>query len=217
MVYLKYQNIYQYILHPEEQEISTEEWEEFTTDCMQIIAINYRRLKIPREDLASNQFVIEDTLCHLLKIISEKIHTYNNEKATFKTWINGYIKNLVKEFSNRKYPFDRDITFSELNKNSDVDIFDLLLSIPDNERPEQLLLFKEAQKELKLALEKLSSNQYKVIYYRCFKGYSVEKTAEIMKTTKDRISNILNKARERLKIHLEELGWDVQKYKRKAN
>lgn len=214
---LKYQNIYQYLLQPEEQELSPGEWKEFCTDCMQMIKINYKKLKIPREDLASNNYVIEDTFSHLLKTISQKIHTYNPEKATFKTWINGYIKKIVLHFSNRLYPFDEDVLLSDLNKNSDVDIFDLLLSIPADERPEQLLLFKEGLKDLELALNKLSSNQYKVLDYRCFKGYSVEETAKAMNTTKDRISNTLNKARERLKIHLEEMGWDVQKYKRKAN
>jgi RNA polymerase sigma factor (sigma-70 family) len=214
---LKYQNIYQYILHPDEQTLTIEEWKEFNSDCMDMIAINYRKLKMPREDLASNLYIVEETHCHLLEIINKKIHTYNPEKATFKTWMNGYIRNIVREFSNRYYPFNGDISFSALNKDSDIDIFDLLLSSPENEQPDQLLLFKEAQETLKVALEKLPSSQYKVLYYRCFKGFSVEKTAELMNTKKERISNILNKARERLKIHLEEMGWDVQNYRRKAN
>lgn len=215
---MKYQRIYQYILHPEEQLITTAEWKEFYTDCMNLIAINYRRLKIKREDLASNQYVVEETCSHLLEVIHKRIHTYNPEKATFKTWVNGCIKMIVLEFSNRIYPFDaKEITSSDLNKESNVDIFELLLAAPQTNQPDEILLYKEATESLRTALNKLPSTWYKVLYYRCFKGYSVEETAKVMKTKKERISNILNKARERLKVHLEEMNWDVQNYKRKAN
>lgn len=215
---MKYDNIYQYILHPEQQDLSMEEWKQFNNDCLKMIAINYRKLKISREDLASNHSIVEETYCHLLEIISKKINTYDPEKATFKTWINGYIKRIVLEFSNRIYPFDaREVTSSDLNKDLEVDIFDLLLVTPESEHPDELLLYKEAEASLRLALEKLPSNWYKVLYYRCFKCYSVEETARVMKIKKERVSNILNKARERLKTHLEEMGWDVQNSKRKAN
>lgn len=215
---MKYLNIYQYILHPEENIISTEEWKAFSKDCLSLISLNYRKLKIPREDLAGNYSIVEDTFCHLLEVIHKKIHTFDPENSTFRTWINGYIKKIVLQFSNRYYPFDaKEILSSDLSKDSEVDIFELLLSIPKNELPDEKVLYQEALDSLKLALEKLPSSWYKVLYYRCFKGYSVEDTAKALNTKKERISNMLNKARERLKIHLEEMGWDIQNYKRKAN
>jgi RNA polymerase sigma factor (sigma-70 family) len=215
---LKYQNIYQYILRPEENIISKEEWKEFSKDCLKLISINYRKLNVPREDLASNHSIVEDTFCHLLEVINKKIHTFNPEKATFRTWINGYIKKVVLQFSNRYYPFDAmEVSSSDLNKDSEVDIFELLLSIPKSELPDEKLLYQEALDSLRVALDKLPSNWYKVLHYRCVKGYSVEDTAKALNTKKERISNMLNKARERLKIHLEEMGWDIQNYERKAN
>lgn len=206
------------MLQQEEHELSMEEWKEFNNDCLKRIAINYRKLKIPREDLAANFSIVEETYCHLLEEISKKIHTYSPEKATFMTWINGYIKRIVLEFSNRIYPFEtKEITSSDLIKDSEVDVFDLLLTTPESERPEELLLYKEAKASLRLALEKLPSNWYKVLDYRCFKGYSVEETANAMKTTKERISNITNKARGRLKIHLDEMGWNTLNTKGKEH
>lgn len=217
-MFLKYSKIYEYILQPEEHELSMEEWKEFNNDCLKRIAINYRKLKVPREDLASNFSIVDETYCHLLEEISKKIHTYTPEKATFMTWINGYIKLIVLEFSNRVYPFDaKEVTSSDLIKDSGVDVFDLLLTAPESERPEQLLLYKEAIASLRLALEKLPSNWYKVLHYRCFKGYTVEETAIAMKTTKERISNITNKARGRLKVHLDEMGWQPPNIKGKEH
>lgn len=192
-----------------------EEWDFFFKECKDMIRINYRKLAIPREDLARNEWVVDDTLSHLLWQIGKKVNTYNQEKATFKTWINGFVKFIVLEFSNAKYPFEKDeITETELGL--EYDIFDFLQNTSP-ETPEDKLKFDMYINELRLALEQLPTNWYRVLYMRIFEELSVEETANRLNITKKRVYNITNKGRERLKEILIDMGWDFLLSDREAN
>ena len=146
----------------------------------------------------SNIFVAEDLMEEtFFKLITKRPRF--NEKSSFKTWIYAVARNIALDYLRK-------------NKNIIVPIQDHENLLIEELTVEQQYLIKEQKISLYNAMKNLSFEYRQVLFLTFFEDFSNEQSATVMKKNKRQIENLLYRAKQSLKNHLEKEGFIYEEY-----
>ena len=146
----------------------------------------------------SNIFVAEDLMEEtFFKILIKKPKF--NEKSSFKTWLYAIARNIT-------------IDYIRKNQNITVPIEEYENYLVEELTVEQQYLIKEQKIELYNAIKNLSSEYRQVLFLVYFENLSNAQVASIMKKSNRQIENLLYRAKNALKKHLEKEGFVYEEY-----
>ncbi|MBR6503259.1 MAG: RNA polymerase sigma factor [Clostridia bacterium] len=146
----------------------------------------------------SNIFIAEDLMEEtFFKILIKKPKF--NEKSSFKTWLYAIARNIALDYLRK-------------NSNVTVPIENYENSLVEELTVEQQYLIKEQKIELYNAIKNLSSEYRQVLFLVYFENLSNAQVASIMKKSNRQIENLLYRAKNALKKHLEKEGFVYEEY-----
>ncbi len=126
----------------------------------------------------------EDIVQEVFIKIWKNAYRFNPEKAQFNTWFYTILTNSC---------------YSKAKKENRIKTVEIVDNLTDSgESIEKILIDKQVNKNLRLAMLKLSKREQEVLMLRYFSEYSNKDTAEIMKTTVKAIETLLIRSRKKL-------------------
>ncbi|QGG57839.1 RNA polymerase sigma factor [Paenibacillus sp. B01] len=181
----KYQPIYEALIAGKKPDESL--WIELLSHCRFEVC---RRIKFHNFGFLENEDDIDRLVHDFGYAIARSIHRYDSERATFKTYINGIIDNMVIEASKQ---------FNKRKREKSLEIFHYFNSDEWKNNSESHSILKEEVEELNEILKQLTTQQYNIVKLRLIENLSVEETALQLGISTKIVSNRLNKAKERIK------------------
>lgn len=146
----------------------------------------------------SNVFVAEDLMEEtFFKILIKKPKF--NEKSSFKTWLYAIARNIA-------------IDYIRKNQNTTVPIEEYENYLVEELTVEQQYLIKEQKIELYNAMKNLSFEYRQVLFLVYFENFSNTQVSVVMKKSNRQIENLLYRAKNALKKHLEKEGFVYEEY-----
>lgn len=146
----------------------------------------------------SNVFVAEDLMEEtFFKILIKKPKF--NEKSSFKTWLYAIARNIA-------------IDYIRKNQNITVPIEEYENYLVEELTVEQQYLIKEQKIDLYNAMKNLSFEYRQVLFLVYFENLSNTQVSVVMKKSNRQIENLLYRAKNALKKHLEKEGFVYEEY-----
>jgi RNA polymerase sigma factor (sigma-70 family) len=208
---MQFENIYLCLLNGDNPSI--QEFDRFLKTLRVRIRAEFRH-RCKRSDLEKNEAIVNDVLSETLERISYNIHKYSPEKSTFLTWIYGIIKNVCLNYATKTYGFhkigvDHAILLPDEEKDNG-DIFEYLLSSAEiQQSAESKVLEEEMLQHIIKVLDRLSQQQYNVMYLHFREDLSIEEISIRLNISKENVSRTLYKARQKIRKCLREMGYRV--------
>ncbi len=145
---------------------------------------------------AGSAELAEDLTEEVFFRVLKYIQNYDEEKATFKSWIFRIAHNLVVDYFRSKPRYVHEA-------------LDEQLGVEDGqmERMEERIYQEEARKLLKESLNRLTDEQRQVILMKYFLGMSNLEVGEVMGKRKGAINSLQNRALKRMGAYLRERGY----------
>lgn len=157
-------------------------------DCLTLYINSYVSNIFAAEDLMEETF---------FKLLTKKPKF--NEKSSFKTWLYAIARNIA-------------LDYLKSHKNTTLSIEDYENHLIEELTVEQAYLIKEQKIELYNAIKNLSSEYRQVLFLVYFENLSNAQVASIMKKSNRQIENLLYRAKNALKKHLEKEGFVYEEY-----
>ena len=129
----------------------------------------------------------EDIVSEVFIKVAKNAHTFDENKASFKTWIFRIAKNALIDH----YKTKRDIA------SIDDEQADIVISVDFEEQLEQIS--DEKRKVIYNELYKLNERERKIICYKFFEGYTNRQIAMIMEMNESTVGTVLSRTLKKLR------------------
>jgi RNA polymerase sigma factor (sigma-70 family) len=182
----KYQPIYEAIQAG--HDLDEELWEELISHCRCEVR---RRIEAYNFTFLAVEDVIDRIVHDFGGELARTVHRYDPGRATFKTYVNGIIDNMVKNAAKQ---------FNRRKREKTLEVLDFCKTLEGTNDPENLVILKEEIEELYEILNQLTAKQYQMIKLKLIEGLSVDEIVIRIGIPPKKVSNRLNKAIMRIKI-----------------
>jgi RNA polymerase sigma factor (sigma-70 family) len=135
----------------------------------------------------------EDLTIDFLGKISSKLHTYDNQKSLFRTWMTNCIINHLNEYKNKKSTKDKIITDPIITNNSDNESYDITIT-----SDEDILKTISYLNIIKLIKDKLCDDDWKIFELHFIQGYNQMETGNLLKLREDTMWFRIKRIRKKL-------------------
>lgn len=130
----------------------------------------------------------DDIIQETFTSIWQNAYKFNQEKATFKTWLYTILNNNCYNYLKK----------SKLLKLNNIEDFEDSIASPEK-NTEEILITRQANEELKEHINNLNKREQQAISLRYFEELSTKETAKIMNSSIKAVETLLNRSRKKLK------------------